>query len=98
MPQTPSPHPPRPTPGKTALPADPVVYAGIVDAFLHDRNPIQLLVGDMQRMLSVLLNLGKNRDLAQQRIQQLQEQISRVESQINTVNPQTSGQRLNRLR
>lgn len=72
--------------------------ASILNSFITDRNPIQVLVGDISHMISVLANLKKNRQLAQLRIDQLQQQVEKVEHSMATVNPQTVGTRLNKLR
>lgn len=77
---------------------DPFMVASIVNAFITDRNPIQVLVGDVAHMLNVVANLGKNRKLAQSRIEQLQQQVAKVEKNIASVNPKEAGNRLDKLR
>jgi hypothetical protein len=77
---------------------DPFIYASILNAFITDRNPIQILVGDFTHMFKVITNLGKNRHLAQMRIEQLQDQVSKVEGSIASVNPKKMGNRLDKLR
>lgn len=77
---------------------DPFMYASILNAFITDRNPIQVLVGDVAHMFKVVTNLGKNRKLAQIRIEQLQQQVSKVENNMASVNPKTTGNRLDKLR
>lgn len=77
---------------------DPFMVASILNAFITDRNPIQVLVGDVAHMLNVVANLGKNRKLAQMRIEQLQQQVNKVESNIASVNPKEAGTRLDKLR
>ena len=77
---------------------DPFIYATLLNAFITDRNPLQILVGDIAHMVKVITNLGKNRKLAQMRIDQLQQQIDKVEGDIATVNPKNTGNRLDKLR
>ena len=77
---------------------DPFMVASILNAFMTDRNPIQVMVGDIGHMINVVANLGKTRKLAQMRIDQLQQQVDKVEHNIATINPQTVGTRLNKLR
>jgi hypothetical protein len=74
------------------------MVASVVSAFVMDRNPIQVLVGDIAHMIRVVTNLGKNRKLAQQRIDQLRQQVEKVEHNMASVNPQIVGTRLNKLR
>lgn len=78
--------------------SDPYMVAALISNLVTERNPIQAIVGDFSRMLGVLANLGKTRQVAQQRIEQLQAQVSRVEGQIEGVNPKTTGNRFDRLR
>lgn len=79
-------------------PVDPYLYAASLNSFMTERNPIQILVGDMGRMIQTLANLGKNRKMAQQRIQMLQAQVEKVEGDIARGNPKTVGTRLDKLR
>jgi len=88
-------HPP-PHPGNQN--PDPFIYATLLNAFITDRNPLQILVGDIAHMVKVITNLGKNRKLAQMRIDQLQQQIDKVEGDIATVNPKSTGNRLDKMR
>lgn len=74
------------------------MYASILSAFMTDRNPVQILVGDIAHMVKVITNLGKNRKLAQQRIDQLQQQVDKVEGDIASVNPKNAGNRLDKMR
>lgn len=77
---------------------DPYMYAAALNSFMVERNPIQILVGDVARMIGVVMNLGKTRKMAQQRIDQLQAQVHKVERDITHVNPKTVGNRLDKLR
>lgn len=77
---------------------DPYMYAAALNSFMVERNPIQVLVGDVARMIGVVANLGKTRKVAQQRIDQLQAQVQKVEQDIAHVNPKTVGNRLDKLR
>ena len=79
-------------------PVDPYLYAASLNSFMTERNPIQILVGDMGRMIHTVANLGKNRKMAQQRIQQLQAQVDKVEGDIAQGNPKIVGTRLDKLR
>lgn len=79
-------------------PVDPYLYAASLNSFMTERNPVQILVGDMGRMIQTVVNLGKNRKIAQQRIQQLQAQVDKVESDIAQGNPKSVGTRLDKLR
>ena len=79
-------------------PADPLMVASSLNSLMTDRNPLQVLVGEMLHMVKVITNLGKNRKLAQTRIEQLQAQMEKVERNMATVNPKTSGNRLDKLR
>lgn len=79
-------------------PVDPYLYAASLNSFMTERNPVQILVGDVGRMIKTIANLGKNRKVAQQRIQQLQAQVHKVESDIAQGNPKTVGNRLDKLR
>jgi hypothetical protein len=78
--------------------SDPFVYAGILGSFIQDRNPIQALVGDMGRMVRVLANLRKSRQLARMRITQLQEQVQRVEAHMADATQGPAGSRFDRTR
>jgi len=77
---------------------DPFMYATILNAFMTDRNPMQVLAGDIGHMIKVVANLGKTRKMAQMKIEQLQQQMAKVEDNIASVNPSTVGNRLNKLR
>ena len=77
---------------------DPYLYAASLNSFMVERNPIQILVGDVTHMIKVVANLGKTRKLAQQRIDQLQAQVEKVERNIAHVNPQSIGTRLDKMR
>ncbi len=79
-------------------PQDPFMVASTLNSFITDRNPFQVLVGDIGHMFHVMANLSKNRKLAQERIEQLQQQVEKVEGNIAAINPQTNGTRLNKLR
>jgi hypothetical protein len=87
-----------PSKNQTEHHPDPFMTASILNSFMTDRNPIQVLVGDIGHMIKVVTNLKKTRQLAQMRIDQLQQQVEKVEHNIATVNPQTVGTRLNKLR
>ncbi len=76
--------------------ADAYTYANMLSRM--NRNPIEVIVGDLSRMVNVIANLGKNRKLAQARIEQLQDRVNRVEAYIEMVNPKTTGNRLDKLR
>ncbi|HEY9746940.1 MAG TPA: hypothetical protein V6C99_12065 [Oculatellaceae cyanobacterium] len=77
---------------------DPILYASALTNLMNERNPIQTVVGDIQRMVNVIANLGKTRKMAAMRIEQLETQLARIEQQIAEVNPQLDGRRLNKLR
>lgn len=77
---------------------DPYMYAAALNSFMVERNPIQVLVGDVAHMLNVVMNLGKTRKMAQQRIDQIQAQVRKVEHDIAYVNPKMVGNRLDKLR
>lgn len=77
---------------------DPFMVASILNSFMTDRNPIQVLVGDIGHMLKVVANLGRNRKMAQLRIEQLQDQITRVEGSMKAYTPKSTGSRLDKLR
>lgn len=77
---------------------DPILYASVLTNLMNERNPIQTVVGDIQRMVNVIANLGKTRKMAAMRIEQLETQLARIEQQIAEVNPQLDGRRLNKLR
>lgn len=85
-------------PDPSNQPTDPYLYAAAMNSFIVERNPIQVLVGDVARMIKVVANLGKTRKLAQQRIDQLQSQVEKVERNIEHVNPKSLGTRLDKLR
>ncbi len=72
--------------------------ASLLNGYLTDRNPFQALVGDVGHMINVIANLGKTRKVAQMRIEQLQQQASKVEFYIDAGNPKTAGTRIDRLR
>lgn len=78
--------------------ADSLVYANVLGSMLQERNPIEAIVGDISRMLKVIANLNSTRKLAQARINQLQNQVAKVESEIAAVNPHFTGTRFDRLR
>jgi hypothetical protein len=77
---------------------DPYVYASIVDTFVGERNPFQILIGELTRTIQMTLNLRKTRRQAQARVDHLQSQVDKVESLIAEVNPQPNGTRINKLR
>ncbi len=77
---------------------DPFMVASALNSLLGEKNPVQVVVGDLVRMVQVVANLGKTRKLAQQRIEQLQAQVEKVEGNIAHVNPQSMGTRLDKLR
>ena len=77
---------------------DALLYASAMSNLMNERNPFQAIVGDLQHMVKVLTNLGKTRKMAALRIQQLEKQLASIEGQMASVNPQTGGQRLNKLR
>jgi hypothetical protein len=77
---------------------DPFMYASILNAFMTDRNPIQVLVGDVGHMIKVVTNLGKTRKMAQTKIEKLQQQVAKVENSMASANPKTMGTRLDKLR
>ena len=77
---------------------DPFMVASILNSFMTDRNPIQVLVGDIGHMFKVVANLGKNRKMAQLRIEQLQDQIAKVEGSMKSYTPKSTGSRLDKLR
>ena len=75
---------------------DAFTYASMLNR--QERNPIQLIVGDISRMWNVLGNLHKNRKIAQARINQLEDRVAKVEAEIASVNPSVDGMRLNKFR
>lgn len=77
---------------------DPFIVASLMGSYLNDRNPIQVLTGEITRMVSIVANLNKTREMAQKRIDQLQEQVNQVEANIQQINPKTAGNRFDRLR
>ncbi|HEY9687650.1 MAG TPA: hypothetical protein V6C52_11805 [Coleofasciculaceae cyanobacterium] len=77
---------------------DPFMYASILGGLFQDRNPIQTIVGDMGRMIHVLTHLNQNRQLAQMRIDQLQEQVQRVENAMTSATQKPAGSRFDRTR
>ena len=77
---------------------DPYIYANILNGFMQDRNPLQNMWGDLGRMAQFMANLGKNRKMAQERIEKLNAQRAKVEQDMATVNPTQIGTRLNKLR
>lgn len=85
-------------PNPLEQPADPFLYAASLNSFMTERNPFQILVGDMLHLIKTLTNLGKNRRIAQQRIEHIQAQVEKVESNIAHVNPKILGNRLDKLR
>lgn len=88
--------PPRPAP--PVAPVDPLLYAASLNAFVTERNPIHILVGDMVRLIKTVVNLGQTRKIAQQRIHQLQNQVHKLERDMAQVSPKTVGNRLDKLR
>lgn len=75
---------------------DPYTYANLLANM--NRNPIEVIVGDLTRMVNVLANLGRNRKLAQARIEQLQNRVAEVEAYIEYTHPKLNGQRLDKMR
>lgn len=78
--------------------SDPFLYAASLNSFITERNPFQVLTGDLLHLIKTIANLGKNRKIAQQRIEHLQTQVEKVESNIAHVNPKIIGNRLDKLR
>jgi hypothetical protein len=74
------------------------MYAASLDSFITERNPFQVLTGDLLPLIKTIANLGENRKIAQQRIKHLQTQVEKVEGNIAHVNPKIIGNRLDRLR
>lgn len=77
---------------------DPYIYANILNGLMQERNPLQSIWGDIHRMTQFMINLGKTRKMAQQRLEILNQQIAKVEQDMSSVNPPTAGTRLNKLR
>ncbi|WP_373531980.1 hypothetical protein [Vampirovibrio sp.] len=77
---------------------DPFLYAASLNSFITERNPFQVLTGDMLHLIKTVVNLGKNRKIAQQRIDQMQAQVEKVEGDIAYVNPKSMGNRLDKFR
>jgi len=77
---------------------DPYIYANILNGLIQERNPLQSIWGDIHRMTQFMINLGKTRKMAQQRLEILNQQIAKVEEDMNSVNPTSVGNRLNKLR
>lgn len=77
---------------------DPYIYASILGSYVEDRNPLQIIVGDIQRMVNVVVNIGKTRKAAQMKIDQIQAQVTRMESHMAEVHPKTTGHRIDKLR
>lgn len=78
--------------------SDAMLYASALNNLMTERNPFQVIVGDLQHMVQVLAGLGKTRKIAMQRIQQLEKQVASVEQQIADGSSQPYGHRLNKLR
>jgi len=77
---------------------DPYIYANILNGLIQERNPLQSIWGDIHRMTQFMINLGKTRKMAQQRLEILNQQIAKVEEDMKSVNPTSVGNRLNKLR
>lgn len=77
---------------------DPYIYANILNGLIQERNPLQAMWGDIGRMTSFMINLGKTRKMAQDKLETLNQQIAKVEHDMSTVNPPQVGTRLNKLR
>lgn len=77
---------------------DPYLVASSLGSLVNERNPIKALVGDVTRMIQVLANLKKNRKAAQTRIDQLQQQVARVEDAVSGATQKPTGSRFDKLR
>lgn len=89
---------PKPSPHPGISESDPYVYASVLNSLVTDRNPFQVLVGDISRRVKMALQLKKTRQLAQERIDHLQQQVDKVEHCIESTRSQTTGGRINKLR
>lgn len=78
--------------------ADPYIYANILNGMMQERNPLLAMWGDIGRMTSFMINLGKTRQMAKERLEIMNQQIAKVEHDMSTVNPPQVGTRLNKLR
>lgn len=78
--------------------SDPYMVANTLGSLMSERNPIQAMVGDITRMISVIANLNKNRQAAQTRIDQLQLQVSKVKDAMSSSTQKPTGNRFDRLR
>jgi len=79
-------------------PTDPYIYASILNGKMQEQNPLLAMWGDIARMTGFMLNLGKTRKMAQQRLEIMNQQIAKVEHDMASVNPPQVGQRLDKLR
>ena len=77
---------------------DPFITATLLSSLMQERNPIRAITGDLSRMLHMLANFSKSREQAQTRIEQLQQQVDRMEVLINHANPKPTGNRFDKLR
>jgi hypothetical protein len=82
----------------TSSSKDPFLYAASLNSFITERNPFQVLTGDLLHLIKTIINLGKNRKIAQQRIEHFQTQVEKLEDNIAHVNPKIIGNRLDKLR
>jgi hypothetical protein len=77
---------------------DPYIYASMLQSSLSEHNPVQSILGDIGRMAKFLANFGKSRKMTQARLEQMNQQMLKVQEDMASVNPSQVGIRLNKLR
>ena len=90
---------PKKTPAAApAMPDDPIVYAGLINNFLTDRNPLHAIAGDLKRKFGMMGSINRNMKTAQRTVEKIQDRIERIELIVDQSHPKQSGTRLDKLR
>lgn len=88
------------SPKKSSPPTDtdPYIYASTLNGYVTDNNPLKKLLSDLLQMIQAIVHLRKNRQMAQGRIDQIQNQIEKIKEDMASVNQTQVGTRFNKLR
>ena len=78
--------------------SDPFLYANMLTSLFGAGALQNLLGGELFRWLDMMIHARRNRQHARQRIEQIQNQVSRVEHLIEQAQVKTTGHHLDKLR